>query len=130
MKFPPTIVTPKPRVRRKRREVATASPPPPPPSINVIGVNTDDPPSAGLCLWVFDQPVTLDGSAVIGLQVEIDGVWTDPSTAYAGGVDAIWTTYATGETLDGKSFRIIATPSGIVQADEIVLPQEGTVMLP
>jgi len=123
---------PRPRHRRVRAEGQPLSPPPPPPppSINVIGVSTDDPPSAGLCLWLFDQPVTLDGSAVVGLQVQIAGLWTNPSSAYAGGVDAIWTMYATGETLDGKSFRIIAPPGGIVQASEIVLPQEGMVMAP
>ena len=91
--------------------------------------NPDDPPSAGVSYWLFDNALTLVG-VPIGLQVLVDGEWIDPVSADQAAPMALNVFYDTVETLDGKPLRIIAPPGGIVQANDIELPQNGTVQAP
>src|SRR4051812_7610047 len=97
-----------PRRRVRAGAPAPVSPPPPPPGppINVNYVNSDDPPSAVVTYWLFDNDLTLDGVPV-GLQVFVGGVWLDPVSASQPDATALWVFYDTGETLDGKTFRIV-----------------------
>lgn len=95
----------------------------------VQSVSTDDPAEPGRCLWVFAAPVTVTGP-VGGLRAFIDGAWRDPILAEQAGASGIITVYDTPQTLEGKNYRIVTTPTGIAQASGIVLPQNGTIESP
>ena len=123
------MLTTPPAVFRPRRPRQKRIAAPPAQTILVESVTTDDEPSPGACLWVFQEAVTISG-AISGLQVQVTAGWIDATSAIQGGASAIYINYPTSETLDGKLWRINATPTGVVQAASIIVPQNGVVQLP
>src|SRR5689334_1824494 len=105
---------------------------PPGPPINVADVMTDDGPLAGQCIWRFDTELTVTGAPITHLQVQVGGVWLEPLAVTQPEFehDKLRTTYDTAEFLAGASYRIVTTPTGIVEAARIVIPETGTVTSP
>jgi hypothetical protein len=122
--IPPTLFR-----KRRRLKSAASVPVPPGPPLSVGAVYTYDPPQPGEAFWEFDGEVTLTGVPT-GLRVQVGGVWIDPTSAEQDGPVRLRVLYPTEETLGFDQYSIIATPSGIAQAADVVLPQTGEISVP
>ena len=93
-------------------------------------VVTDDPAEPSVCYWVFDGPATLTSSTPGNFRVLVEGEWLQASAAWQQDSVTIKMQYPTDQLLEGCDYSIDEHPTGIEQAADVPLPQEGSIVAP
>jgi len=92
--------------------------------ITVTSVENTGVPDA---IWFFSSAVTLGAGTVPALEIDVGAGYVGPLVCVQEDWNAIRATYDV-QSLDGASWRVVATPIGLSEAAQVVVPEAGLVL--